>query len=385
MKINLAKCLLLVSLLLINGCASTQAPVTSQADKVTSYPSLSLNHFIADLIDVLKAQDQQAYFAMWDSNEFSDRTIDLVKERDYSATELRKLLIKESVFKRVTNSNLEIFKESQPILLETDVANSKVAKIKLSVKTAEDNVYIGFVLSTYNGVYKIVDIYDYSMGIYQSQKSAKMFDNYYNNSIEAEATIKTLAQSIQASHNNEKQRAINILKTIPEPILSQKGMLTTYIVTASYDEAELISALELLEKYYADDPSVSFMMAQLYYLRNQNEQSIEAFKTFASIIGPAPDIQVIIANLYLHNNDIENAITYANNAIRIDSHTSLAYWVLAKAFILNNELEDAFFAIQVLQNYFGYNFTASGIKTEEDLKPLYQLASFNDWIKTLPE
>lgn len=391
MIIHMAKYILFISFLLLQGCASTQPPassqptVNSQTEKVIAYPSLSLNHFIADLFDVLNAQDQQAYVAMWDTDKFADRSIALIEGNDYSAAKVREILNKESVFIKVTNSNLDIFKDSQLVLLETDVTPLETPQIKVAIHSEEDNLYVGFVLRSHNGGYKIIDFYDYAMGVFQSQKSAELFDNYLTNSINAEATMQTLAQSIQASANSEPQRAIEILKTIPEPILSQKGMLTNYIVAASEDQTELIKALELLEKYHADDPSVSFMMAQLYYLRKQNVQSIEAFKTFASIIGSAPQIQIIIANLYLENDDIDNAISHANKAIRIDSQTSLAYWTLAKAFIRNNDLDDAFFALKILQSYFGYEFTASGLYAEKEMKPLFELASFKDWIKTLPE
>ncbi len=380
-------CLLFICFLLINGCAGQPPQVKSalntEPEKTRDYPSAALNDFIADLFDILNTQNESRYSALWDVNEFTERAVGKMDITTYRIHLVRQTLVKEpGVFAQISNASLSIFKDSQLTLLETD---SEIPQIKICISRNDENLYIALVLSPQDGSYKIVDVLDYSMGSYQSQKTATFFENYFSADGQGKITSQIISEAMQALESNNPLAAVSLLESLPESLLSKKMVLTTYLTTSSLDEKQSIKALELLEKYYSDDPLVSYMMAQLYLLRNQNNKAIEALKIFAGIIGPAPELHLIIAELYLAQDDVDNAIFHADKALRIDPNTDTAYWMLAKALSRKNELDDALLALKVLESYFGYEFKTEHFSEYKEFESLYQLADFQTWVKQLPQ
>ncbi|WP_354625149.1 hypothetical protein [Psychromonas sp. MME2] len=188
----------------------------------------------------------------------------------------------------------------------------------------------------------------------------------------------------QAMNNNNPYNAITQLEMIPEPLLSNKVYLTTYLMASSVDEVQIKKALQLLEKYYRDDPSVSYLMAQLYLMRKQEREAIAALKTFADIIKTDAHVHLMIGHLYLAINDIDNAILHGNKALRINPREDLAYWMLAQALSRKNQPDDALLALKVLKNYFAYEFKADHFKSEKAFASLYQYEKFTTWVEQLP-
>ncbi|WP_354625148.1 hypothetical protein [Psychromonas sp. MME2] len=161
---------------MLNGCASTTVPSSTSARQTLdieaspAYPSATLNEFIAELFDVLQRQDEKSYLAMWDANEFAERSVGLMASSPYNANLVRNTLLKKDLFARLTNSNLAIFKDAQLILLDSDKL-----QIKIRIKRGHESLYTAIVVSQRDGQYKIVDLLDYGIGVYQSQKSASLF------------------------------------------------------------------------------------------------------------------------------------------------------------------------------------------------------------------
>lgn len=386
--VNLLKVGVVCSLyLLVSACTGIPAVKSSEESQITdittvNYPSNKINQFIIDFFSAISDEDSAAYISMWDLNEYENRIKLHVIEGQVGLTEAKVDKKQTRLFATGTiKETLLSLSGSQMFLLETDL---NTPAIKLRITKGTDNFYISLLLKRYDDNYAIIDLIDHTIGITQSEKTGFLQSLYYKDVPEEKAVAKRILQATQYMQNGQYLKAKQLLDNLPESYLRNKTILGMNIrVASSLNEKAVLESYKLVERFYSQDPLVSYLIATLYLLQEQPLKAIDELEDFLEVIGPDAELELVISELYLANGNTNQALLHANAALRIDPAFHTTYWLLSRIFIERQDWEAAVLALDVLKERFNFEFKKEYFEEDQNFSLIMQDHSFQEWLATL--
>ncbi len=381
--------LAMIGLALLAGCSQLPStpPVTvdesiAPPQPKVNYPSAGINQFIVDFYNTIQDNNLPNYIELWNIDEYANRIIGNIDMTDYVLRSVKSGLINDQRFIKTTiSNNLSQLVDSQLFLLETDL---QTPSVKFRIAKGEDSFHLTFLLEAHDDQYRIIDVVDHAVGMTQSEKSGFIQGLVYKVTSQEKAIANRIFSATQLLQQGNPAEAKAQLDALPDNYLRDKTVLGIYIqVATALDQQAVLGALELVERFHANDPLVSYLMSSLFIMREQPLEAINALESYLKVIGPDAEIEFIIGELYLANGMLDDALRHANRSIRIDSSFHDSYWLLARIFLQKQEWETSIAALDVLKQYFGYNFTPAFFEEDIEFQSIRQQTAFQHWVTTL--
>ena len=380
-----------ISAMLLLGCAvqpspdraTAIAPERESKDPINdNYPSKRINAFVTALYQVLEAQDQQKFAALWDAASFIRRvTTSSLLPLNTIGQVKSELTNSPLALSQITNKLLTHAQGNQIILLETNLAAHTV---KFRFSNNQGSTFVSYILEPTPDGYKIIDLIDHSLGLMLSEKTAFLYALAFSSNLWDMDAARKLFKAIELFQQNQSREALALIGQISPQVLKEKAVIGIYLeIAASIDQEAIKSGLELLKRFHGEDPRTAFLLSGLYLLNNDLPSAIDALKESLTVVGPDAGIHSTIAEDYLALDEIELAISHANEAIRIDPTQQKAYWVLALAFVKNDEAKEALLAFDVLKTSFGYTFDKNYFYQDRNFAALLAQPEFRAWLDQL--
>lgn len=134
--------------------------------------------------------------------------------------------------------------------------------------------------------------------------------------------------------NGENYLALQKIKSLPGPLLNQRFVRALELQALSAlpeRKAEYVAAMELLEKNFANDPSLMIAMLDFYLLKPDTAKVRQLLDTIETEVGLDPYHDVLRASLYLKDGDYEKAQKSAWSVVSADPSMREAWLIILEA------------------------------------------------------
>lgn len=164
-----------------------------------------------------------------------------------------------------------------------------------------------------------------------------------------------------------------VLKRHPVAIAHLLKTATLY----NYDY--LYEVLYRLEPQLKTQPQYSYALMNLMYSGNMYKEAAAALVPFNETYGDDSYIEIIKSYIAEKRNQLDKALFHLEKAIDIDPADEEPYNALLNYFMNAQNYADAVLVVDVLTEYFGYNFLKPAVAEDEYYQPLISSTEFKQW------
>jgi tetratricopeptide (TPR) repeat protein len=241
----------------------------------------------------------------------------------------------------------------------------------------------------YEGRLRIVNWYDYSMG--------QMFSDSVRQLILVSAPDTSMLKRILDVGDDDTQQLLELFQALgardfekfatsfealPDEIRNSRIMQIVAIQVAqqSGDMNRYQMALRLLATHHRDDPTLTFLLLDHYFLEGQYDLATELLDRLQHHLG-VEDAGVLgmKANTLMMARKLNEAIVSAKRAVELEPSLEAPHWSLLKSCSLAERYEEAVAAAKKLESNFGYVLDAGAFSTDPDYQSFTQSQPFSAW------
>lgn len=304
--------------------------------------------------------------------------------------------VKTALHSRVPAQMFELMPEWGYAKLLRIKMDGDIAKALIRTDLGDNgNSYMDMhLIRTDNKEIKIVDWFTYGNG--------QLYTDTLRQAIAAIAPTPTLLGKIYDFASNKKEYADTVMqlllmrkdgehKKLARTFLSldetlRKSRLLNIMAfesaaIASTDDFDLYGkVLKNVGQYFGDDPSMSFVLIDHYYLEGEYDKVIEISNRMQSDFGVKDaGLLGIKANALLEKGNTQEAEVLAKQAIEIEPEYEYAYMSLLNAQVAQNKFAKAVGTAEMLENRFAYELSPQALATEEFYSDFSQSAEYRKW------
>ncbi len=246
-----------------------------------------------------------------------------------------------------------------------------------------------------DGKVSIVNWYDYSSGQlyseYIRQATAtlsptptvlgKLFDFASNRKANMDQVAKLITMNKEGKH----KEVVKKFMSLDESLRKSRFLNIIAVLAANMsDDMDLyVQALSNLEKYFADDPSMTFLLLDYYFLEKQYGKVLKALDQVQKSFGVEDaSITFMKSNAYLMQDMLPEAIAQAKHAIELEPEYEDSYWALINAQIPSKQYRQAVATARILEEQFDYDMGPQSLGSNEAFVPLTRSAEYKKWRST---
>ncbi len=322
---------------------------------------------------------------------FSDMLLTSKWERDF------KVGLKQAMTKQLGTKLIAQIPDGAYVKLLRLKPEGGTAKALIRLDYGDNgNAYMDIHLSKENsGKVSIVNWYDYSSGQLYSESIrqitatlsptptllGKLFDFASNRKTNMDQVVKLIEMNKEGNHRDVVKKFLSL-----DESLRKSRFLNIVAVQAANqsDDLDLYSqALSNLENYFGDDPSMTFLLLDYYFLEKQYEKALKALDQVQNSFGVEDaSITFMKANTYLMQDNFPEAITMAKHAIELEPEYEDSYWALISAQIPSKQYSQAVATARILEEQFGYDMGPQSLAANETFVPLTRTTEYKKWRST---
>lgn len=246
-----------------------------------------------------------------------------------------------------------------------------------------------------NGKVSIVNWYDYSSGQLYSESIrqitatlsptptvlGKLFDFASNRKANMDQVVELIKMNKEGNYSDVVKKFLSL----DESLRKSRFMNIIAVQAANQsDDLDLYGqALSNLENYFGDDPSMTFLLLDYYFLEKQYEKALKALDQVQNAFGVEDaSITFMKANTCLMQDNFSEAITLAKHAIELEPEYEDSYWALINAQIPSKQYLQAVATAKILEEQFGYDMGPKSLAANEAFAPLTKTAEYKKWRST---
>jgi len=230
--------------------------------------------------------------------------------------------------------------------------------------------YLDFMLDKdERGAVKIIDWHDFAQGqLYSdSLRQALILILPHNEMLIRtilgmpavdQKTVEQFAELARLSRDKKYEQWLEKYRDLPDSLKYSRIVLVTRALIASAMENghEYRLALQDVNRYLGDDPSLSLMLIDHYLLERDYKSAHRALARLHEYTGGDAAVDFLKANICLTEKNYADSLRYAQMAVKKDANFEDAYLTLLVASLYSEQYEIAVQTIDRLEYNFGYNF-----------------------------
>jgi len=374
-----------ISLLMISMAAAASEPASHAYDKAVQAIVSDLNQHKTDSFN--KAIDAEAIL---------DKTFDGLM-LDANVKSGVRASLKTAIQTKIANSIIEHIPAGghSKVLRIKPVANLMTALVRLDYGD-NGNAYYDLQLSqSPNGSIRIVDWYDYSFGQTYSQNLrqivamisptptllGKVFDIASNRT----KAMDDMMELIKLYHDKKHDKVVLKVLSMDEDMRKNRMLSIIAVQSGNMSGNERLyhQALANLEHYYRDDPSMTFLLIDYYFLEKRFDKVISATDQLMKSFGvDDASLYTIKANALAGQGKYGEAVIQAEHATSSEPDYEIGYWSLLSASSKARNYAKAVETAQALEKRFSYNLGPEALSKDATFAPLIQSAEYKKWRST---
>lgn len=253
--------------------------------------------------------------------------------------------------------------------------------------------YLDFVLhKDRTGSVKIIDWHDYAQGqlLTESLRQA-IFLLFPQDKTLFEKLLsvhklnkKEVKQFIEMARLLKQQQYVEWFEkydALPKKLKYSRILLVRRLQMASAvgEKNQYRLALEDIHKHLGDDPTLSLVLMDYYFLTGDYRAAQKALEKLAEYTGGDAAIDHLRANVYLVQKNYSESMRYSQMAIEQDDAYEGSYWTLLEASVLAKKYQIAVSVIEQIERQFGYEFNPAKLAKIEEYKEFVKSDAFAKW------
>ncbi len=243
-----------------------------------------------------------------------------------------------------------------------------------------------------NDEVRIIDWYDYAQGQLYTESLrqitasisptptvlGKILDKASNRN----TNIVLIAELIQMNKNGKHRELVSKFLTLDEPLrrLRFLNIAAIHAANMSGDMDLYKKALFNLDRYFSDDPSMTFLLLDYYFMEEKYEKVLTSIDKLQKIFGVEDAALIALkANALFTQGNYSEAEKLANYAIELEFTYENAHWTLLHSQVSQNKFRDAIITAKVLEDRFGYDFNPEPLAGDKTWSTLIQSSEYKKW------
>ena len=220
-----------------------------------------------------------------------------------------------------------------------------------------------------NGKLRVIDVNALNTGVLFSESLRQVLPLLANESEELRELLtdserefvehsSTMAQITQAGDRGDYRSVLQFYDDLPPSLRRHKNLLSLRLRAAQALGGEEYSrALTDYRAYYQDDPSLDFLLIDLYAITGEVDESLRALDRILIATGGDPYLNALKAAALLEGQDLDAAKQEAQSAIDGEPTLQIGYQVLLTIVVARNEFEEAVQLLDEMETRFGFELT----------------------------
>jgi tetratricopeptide (TPR) repeat protein len=246
-----------------------------------------------------------------------------------------------------------------------------------------------------DGKVSIVNWYDYSSGQLYSESirqitatlspTPTMLGKLFDFASNRKADMDQIVKLIKMNKEGKYKELVNEFISLDESLRKSRFLNIIAVQAANHSNDMKLygQALANLEKYFANDPSMTFLLLDYYFIGKQYGKVLKALDQVQKSFGVEDaSITFMKSNTYLMQNNFPEAIVQAKHAIELEPEYEDSYWALINAQIPSKQYRQAVATARILEDQFGYDMGPQSLGSNEAFVSLSRSAEYKKWRST---
>jgi len=253
--------------------------------------------------------------------------------------------------------------------------------------------YLDFALEKdTSGAIKIVDWYDYVKGQLYSDsvrsmmalimpKERNLLEKILGINKLDKDELATFVDQLKLFRDGDYKGSLLKYYKLPKRMRQSRIVLVTRAMAAnaSGDQQEYSLALEDLNTYFGDDPTLGLILLDHFYMKGDYKNAKKSLKELAEYTGGDAAIDNLMANISQAEKNYTESIEHAKHAIKSDPEYVDAYFTLLDSSVYAANYKDAVKTIDKLETDFGFEFDPEKLTTLEGYEGFAASKEFKKW------
>jgi len=220
------------------------------------------------------------------------------------------------------------------------------------------------------------------MGQLYTTEDPNLLGRLFGTQMVGKATLKTLHEVGELQKQMKFAEALAKLKTLPEPIVSSRIMLTIQasLAVSARKDAEYARLLARLAEKYSGDATAAFMLVDHYFNKKDLSRILSSLDTVEKRVGIDGVTRQLRAAGYYTCGDFASALKFSEESIRLESDRMGAHDFRGLSLVALARFEEAVTVYRDIEERFGLEFTRDSFADPRYAK-LVASPAFKAWLK----
>ncbi len=242
---------------------------------------------------------------------------------------------------------------------------------------------------------RIVDVYFYITGEYASRSIrnaifpilqidnsligkinylTKLMMGDRNKYIEGLTKVKEIKNCIATG---EFKKGIELFESLPDEIKNMKSARIYQItLTTNYSDSMAIKAIEEYSSLFPDDPSLSLLLIDYYFLKKDYKKSLENVDLLIRHLPEDGHLHVIKSNLLVQLGEIEKAVYELEQSIEVEPYYTNGYYENLNYLITVKNYPKLVTLLYRFKDYLGLYYTKEMMKNDQGFSEFIKSEEF---------
>lgn len=297
------------------------------------------------------------------------------KEQDFLT------LVFSSVFRADTNVKyLRLLKGKRP-LIRIDYQEGGHEYAVLETRISPDNTLsVNDMMLLSSGRHLSVSLGSASQLLMRPSKS--VFKKLFGVSEVDEGMLESFKKIGQLRESRQYQQAYEIIEALPGAIKNSRVMIDNSVQLAQLiNDDEYRRQLTRLDRYFGKDETTTFILIDHHFYNKDYNKAQSSIDRLIKRFGADAALFNLKANTFHISNDNVKAEIYSKKAIKFEPEFEGSYWTLVSVLLAKAEYSELIKALNMLENKFGYQFTADNFIQEPYYKAFTKSSEFKGRFK----